>query len=221
MIAKMVVTTMPELLAYMNKEHKLALEDYLHVYGGIPASKKIVHVRLLSIDNQCMTILFNHKDLEYDMEKTIVFEPPLEDRDEAQTRLRHMAREAAAKRQLAYFQINDMKYPSSIAEYVLILAVLLPTICYNFRQVLYWIPMPASLRQYLASDNVLRAIIFLEFMIHLAEVFFLLRPKLNFYRVPPDFLIEWYLFGLLEGYPVMRRLGEMAAAVKATADAKI
>ncbi|AQZ15978.1 YDR476C [Zygosaccharomyces parabailii] len=218
----MVVTRMPpELLAYMNKEHKVALEDFLHVYGGVSDSNKIIHVRLLSMDSQCMTILFNHKDIEYDIEKTIVFDPPLEgDRDKAWGRLRRMAREAAAKRHLAYFQINDMSYPSSLLEYLIIVGILLPIICYNFRQVLYWMPMPLSLRKFLDSDNILRAIIFLEFLIHLAEVTTILRPKLQFYRVPPDFLIEWYLFGLLEGYPVVKRFEKMAAREAAAVDAK-
>lgn len=205
-----------DLLADMNKKHKLALEDYLYVFGGV--SEKVINVRLLNIDSQCMTILFNHKDIEYDIEKAIIFEPPLKDRSEAVARLNHMAHEAAAKRQLAPFQVNDMAYPGSVMEYLVILGVFLPILCYKFRPLLYRLPIPLHVCQLLDSDAVLRTIILLEFLTHLAETLIFLKPKLHFYRVPPDFLIEWYLFGMLEGFAPLKRLTRMAARVEAAAD---
>ncbi|GCE98103.1 hypothetical protein ZYGM_000970 [Zygosaccharomyces mellis] len=205
-----------DLLANMNKKHKLALEDYLYVFGGV--SEKVINVRLLNIDPRCMTILFNHKDIEYDIEKAIIFEPPLEDRSEAVARLNYMAHEAAAKRQLAHFQINDMAYPESVMEYLIILAVFLPIACYKFRSLLYWLPIPLNVRQSLDNDTVLKTIILLEFLTHLVETLFFLKPKLLFYRVTPDFLIEWYLFGMLEGFAPLKRLKRMAARAESTAD---
>lgn len=56
----------------------------------------------------------------------------------------------------------------------------------------------------------------LEVLMHLAETLIFLRPKLQFYRVPPDFLIEWYLFGILEGFAPVKRLSRMASRVEAT-----
>lgn len=206
---------MKEVLAYMNKERKLALEDYLYVFGGVAVLDKVMNVRLLSIDSQCMTILFNHKEIEYDIEKTIVFEPPLEDCSKAKERLQQMAYEAAAERKLAPFQINGMSYPSSIMEYLIIFGVLLPVVCYNYRPLLHQLPISLSLCEFLDNDIVLRTLMALMFLTHLIESLVFLRPKLNFYRVPPDFLIEWYLFGILEGYSTVRRLKEMASKISA------
>lgn len=212
----MTIGNVQKLLATLNKNHKLALEDFLYVYGGV--SKKVINVRLLNLDSQYMTILFNHRDIEFDIEKTIVFEPPLKDYRDAVSRLNHMAHEAADKRHLAHFQIDDMAYPESISDYLIILGVLLPVLCYKYRSLLYWLPMPAYVCEYLDNDAVLRTIILLEFVTHLVEVRFLLKPKLQFYRVPPDFLIEWYLFGMLEGFATFKRLKNMAARFEATAD---
>lgn len=205
----MAVGNVQDLLANMNKKHKLALEDYLYVFGGVSSSEKVLNVRLLNLDSQCMTILFNHKDIEYDIEKIIIFEPPLEDRSEATARLNRMAREAAAKRHLAHFQINDMVYPQSFIEYLVLLGVFLPMLCYKFRPLLYWLPIPLHIRQWLDNDVILRTIMLLEVLMHLAETLIFLRPKLQFYRVPPDFLIEWYLFGILEGFAPVKRLSRM------------
>lgn len=200
------------IVTHMNRDHKLALEDYLYVYGNVPIRDEIRHVRLLNIDLELMTIQFNHEDIEFDIEKAIIFDPPLKDWSEAKTRLVKMAHEAADKRHLSYIQVSDMCYPSTLVEYFILLGISLPVICYFFRQVLYWLPFPSVVLEFLDNDNVLRSIIGLVIGIHLVETWVFLKPKLQFYRVPTDFLIEWYLFGVLEGYPPVRRLEKMAAA---------
>lgn len=200
------------IVTHMNKDHKLALEDYLYVYGGVPITKKIKHVRMHSIELECMTLQFMHDDIDYDVEKTILFQPALKDWSEAKSKLVTMAHEAAAKRNLSHIQINDMSYPDTVVEYIVIIAVLLPFICYKWRKVLWWLPIPSSVASFLDNDNVLRGVMLFAFLTHLLESWALLRPKLNFYRVPTDFLVEWYLFGLLEGFAPVKRLERMARA---------
>lgn len=200
------------IITHMNKDHKLALEDYLYVYGGVPITEKIKHVRLQNIELECMTLHFMHEDIEYDVEKTIVFQPALKDWSEARTRLVDMAHDAAKKRHLSHIQINDMSYPDTVVEYVVIAAVFLPFICYKWRLVLHWLPLPSFVIHFLDNDNVLRLVMLFAIATHILECWVLLRPRLNYYRVPTDFLVEWYLFGLLEGLAPVKRLERMARA---------
>ncbi|QLQ78381.1 hypothetical protein HG537_0A06280 [Torulaspora globosa] len=198
------------IVTHMNKDHKLALEDYLYVYGGVPITEKIKHVRLQSIELESMTLQFSHEDIDCDVEKTIVFKPALKDWSEAKSRLVTMAHEAADKRNLSRIQINDMSYPDTFVEYLVIIGVFMPFICYKWRQVLLWLPLPSIVVEFLDNDNVLRVIMVLEILTHFLETWTLLRPRLNYYRVPTDFLVEWYLFGLLEGFAPVKRLERMA-----------
>ncbi|QLL30818.1 hypothetical protein HG536_0A06330 [Torulaspora globosa] len=198
------------IITHMNKDHKLALEDYLYVYGGVPITEKIKHVRLHGIELECMTLQFMHEDIDCDVEKTILFKPPLKDWSEAKSRLVTMAHEAADKRNLSHIQINDMSYPDTAIEYIVIIGVFLPFICYKWRKVLSWLPLPSLVIEFLDNDNVLRGIMALAIVTHVLETWTLLRPRLNYYRVPTDFLVEWYLFGLLEGFAPVKRLERMA-----------
>lgn len=206
--------TVQRILAHMNKDHRLALEDYLYVYGGVSVTDQITNVRMLNIELEYMTLQFHHGDVGFDIEKTILLEPPLKDWAEAKERLVTMAHQAADKRRLSYIQVNDMSYPGTILEYFVIIAAQLPLICYTYRQVLYWLPVPLAVKQYLDSDLKLLGVAVLALLIHLFETLFLLRPRLEFYRVPTDFLIEWYLFGILEGYAPVRRLERMARLIE-------
>lgn len=194
------------IIAHMNKDHKLALEDYLFVYGNVPITDKIAHVRMLAIELDHMVLQFNHFDVEFEIEKTILFEPPLADWKEARERLVGMAKDAAAKRGFSHIQINEMSYPNSIGEYLLIFLVMMPPVCYFNRSLLQWVPVVGA---WLDNDALLLTVFVATVVCHFAECILLLKPKLDFYRVPTDFLIEWYLFGLLEGYPAVKRLNQL------------
>lgn len=198
------------IIAHMNRDHRLALEDYLYVYGKVPITSHIRFVRMQNIELECMTLQFTHKELETDVEKIILLEPPLKDWNEARPRLVEMAHSAAAKRGLSTIQVNDMRYPSTVAEYALICAIFLPFLCYKFRGLLQWLPLPSVVLKFLDNDQVLGGIIIFAIVAHFIEVVAILRPKLHFYRVPTDFLIEWYVFGMLEGYPCIKRLDRLA-----------
>ena len=195
------------IIAHMNKDHKHALEDYLFVYGSVPITDKIAYVRLSNIELDHMTLQFNHFDVEFEIEKPIPFEPPLQDWSEARTRLVTMAKEAAAKRNLSHLQINEMRYPSTLYEYTVMVLVFTPLICYYNRSLLSF--FPEVLRLFLDNDRVLLSFQAAAFLIHLGECLFLLKPRLDFHRVQPDFLIEWYLFGMLEGFPTVKRFDRL------------
>lgn len=211
--ARMSEAARQAIVAHMNRDHRLALEDYLYVYGKVPITSDVRFVRMLSIDLDCMTLQFTHKGLETDIEKIILLEPPLKDWNEARPRLVEMAHTAASKRGLSTIQVNDMSYPSTVPEYALICAVFLPFLCYKYRSLLYWLPLPSALLKFLDNDLVLGGVILFAVVTHFIEVITILRPKLIYYRVPTDFLIEWYVFGMLEGYPCIKRLERLAGGM--------
>ena len=203
----------------LNLNNQLLLQDILCVYGHIAIDNKISHIRLTTLDDLHMTLQFKHADIPSLVEKIIQVDNDQDDSEaDMKSRLLRMGEHAAMKRGLSTVQVNEMAYPGSILEYLIIFGVCLPTLCYKFRKLLYfgfqWIPLPQDLSnlllKFLDNDSVLLSIIVLELIIHLGETLLLLRPRLEYYRVPNDFLIEWYFFGLLEGYAPVRRLGKLA-----------
>lgn len=202
--------TAQSIIAHMNKDHKHSLEDYLYVYGNIPITKKVSHVRMKDFDVDHMTLVFQHSDIDFDVEKVIVFDPPLQGLSMAREKLVVMAKEAAAKLNHSHVIINAVAYPQNFIEYLIIFLAFLPFAAYKNRSILMYLPFPAVIVQFLSKDFVLIAVMLFVLVVHGAECIFLLRPKLNFYRVPTDFLVEWYFFGMLEGYGAIRRFNSIA-----------
>ncbi|CEP63735.1 uncharacterized protein LALA0_S09e01332g [Lachancea lanzarotensis] len=195
------------IVAHMNKSHKLALEDYLYAYGDVPITDQIANVRLEKIELTHMTLSFNHFDVEFEIEKVVLFDPPLQDWAESRPRLVEMAKIAAAKRGFSHVQINELSPPSGLLGYGFIALVFLPLMCYFYRPLLNYVPFVGS---YFDNGRLLLGIELAAFIIHVGECVFYLKPRLDFYRVPTDFLIEWYFFGCLEGYPAVRRFEQLA-----------
>ncbi|AGO12130.1 AaceriAEL231Cp [[Ashbya] aceris (nom. inval.)] len=196
------------IIVQMNQERRLALEDYLTTYGRVPIGTKVNEVRLAGIELDHFTLRFRHSDVELEIEKTIALDPPLQHLDEAPARLDAMAREAAARRGLAPVQVRGGATPSVLG-WLLIALIYLPAACYYKPHLLSW-ALPAVLLQRTVLQSVLVAVA----VCHAAECMLLLRPRLHTYRVPTDYCIEWYFFGLLEGYPAIRRFDRVAQSLK-------
>ncbi|CCH42860.1 putative membrane protein [Wickerhamomyces ciferrii] len=198
------------ILSHMNKSHRLAIEDYLNVYGNVIINKKISNVKMTHIDLDHMVITFTHDDLDFVIEKPIPFEPPLTDLSEARVKLVEMAKFAANKRGYAHFQISDIKYPG-VYNLILIFIIYLPLLSYFFPSILH----NSYTTSYLSSNSIdwlqknSLNITYVTLGAHLLENLFIFRPKLNKYRVPPDFLIEWYIAGLIEGFPAIKRFNKL------------
>ncbi|CDO94452.1 unnamed protein product [Kluyveromyces dobzhanskii CBS 2104] len=203
--------TSQSIIAHMNKDHKLALEDFLYAFGNVPITSQISSVRLKEFELDHMTILFQHAAIDFDIEKVIALDPPMDSFREARDRLVSMAKEAASKRGVSHVRINEMSYPRDIDEFLIItFAFVLPLVVYWKRGILRYFPLPQVVINFISKDAVLLPIIIGVMICHAAENYFLLRPRLNFHRVPTDFLIEWYFFGMLEGYPTVRRFNDLA-----------
>ena len=99
---------------------------------------------------------------------------------------------------------------------MILVGVALPPLCYLYRPALHAIfflvpnPVGSTLEAWLDSDLVLRLIIVAEFLTHALETLIFVVPRLKYYRVPGEFVPEWLLLGLLEGYGPARRLDTKA-----------
>lgn len=200
------------ILSHMNKDHRLAIEDYLCVYGNVIINKKIDNIKMTHIGLDHMVIQFTHDDLDFQIEKPIQFEPPLKDLSEARVKLVEMAKFAAEKRGYSHVQVADYRYPS-LAGWALILTIYPPLFAYFFPSLLrnqYVLSVLSASKVEWILKNSLN-ITGLVFIIHFFECILILRPKLNKYRVPTDYLIEWYIAGLIEGNFANKRLDALIA----------
>ncbi|CDK28383.1 unnamed protein product [Kuraishia capsulata CBS 1993] len=198
------------ILSHMNKDHSVAVEDYLSVYGGVTVDNKVANVRMRDIELDHMTIGFNHELIETEVLKPIPFDPPMKSLREARERLVAMAKEAAAKRGYSHISINEMVYPPKQNYPVLVLTVLL---IWGFFKpdYLYGVVYPKVLPQPV-TDFVRFLTPFSFYLIaflHIGECFLCMRPRLNKHRVPLDFKIEWMLDCLIEGFPSWKRFDKL------------
>ncbi|CEP22874.1 unnamed protein product [Cyberlindnera jadinii] len=198
------------ILAHMNKDHYVSVEDYLVVYGKVTSIEKVSNVKMTEISLDHMTITFNYKEVEYSLEKVIPFEPPLKDLKEARERLVEMARFAAKERGFSPFQIKDFTYPG-LRNRLLISLIYLPAIT-HFAPDLIINPtvrgfIGDSFGDWLVNNSL--NITWLTLGIHALESLFIMRPKLNHFRVPRDYQLEWYVSSIIEGFPAIRRFNKL------------
>lgn len=110
----------------------------------------------------------------------------------------------------APWQVKKVIPPSSVVDWAVILLVALPTVCYYYRPVLYWLFLPfgdhSLLLHKLDHNATLLSIIVAEFVTHALETWWFLWPELQFHRVSQKLWLPWILWGLLEGYGPVRRL---------------
>ncbi|AJU71577.1 AFH_G0013230.mRNA.1.CDS.1 [Saccharomyces cerevisiae] len=211
------------LIVSINDTHKLGLEDCLAVFGHVPITKAVKHVRLTEIDTQTstFTLKFLHTETGQNIEKIIYF---IDNDTGNDTRtatgikqiFNKMFRIAAEKRKLSLIQIDTVEYPCTLVDLLILVGVALPPLCYLYRPALHAIfflvpnPVGSTLEAWLHSDLVLRLIIVAEFLTHALETLIFVVPRLKYYRVPGEFVPEWLLLGLLEGYGPARRLDTKA-----------
>ncbi|GMM35439.1 hypothetical protein DASC09_027640 [Saccharomycopsis crataegensis] len=205
-----------KILAHMNKDHKLALEDYLVVYGDVKMDDKISDIKLKNIEKSQLIISFKHRDVDFEIEKYIPIEPPMENvLSDSRPRLVQMAKDAAAARGFSHVQIKKMVYPNKPANFVLlflvgnlIFAFFKPTLYYDT----FWNgqlgvssanPVLSFLRKYTST------ILYATVVCHLMETMLILRPKLNKYRVPTDIRIEWIIAAFFEGFGAIKRFNTL------------
>lgn len=196
--------------SHMNKDHKLSIEDYLVSYGHVDIAK-VKSFSMTHIDTESLTITFRLKDTDLNLEKIIPFDPPMKSLSDARDRLGSMAKDAAAQRGFSHIQINEYVYPGTsgvLAHFLIHSALFVGFFPALFNNRLF----SAFIKQPVIDWLVRHAfkIELLAILIHVAEVYFILMPLAQYYRVE-DFRLEWYIAGIIEGFPAIRRLKQLVA----------
>lgn len=203
----------PATIGHWNTERSHNLKDIICVYGKV--KDRPYSIRLVGVEGTALEFSFKmDESVELQMTKFVDLQKQDEETDEeALVRLAHAAAEKLGKR---YDALDRVLYPSSIADFAVIVLVLLPPLAYFYRPLLHilfpsWFPVIGRLGDFLDNTKILLAIIVLEFGIHIGEVVFGLWPLLYYHRITeaPDLLTEFLFYGILEGYGPIRRMKEL------------
>lgn len=205
-----------KILAHMNKDHKLALEDYLAVYGDVKVDSLVSDIKLKALEKDKMLISFKKEGIDFEIEKPIAIDPPMKDiASEARTRLVDMAKKAAAKRGYLHIQIKEVVYPNKFMNYV-ILGLVYVMIFAFFKPHLFYVTFLQNYLKVSPHNSVLvflkkynSEIFYATLVAHIGESMFWLMPKLRKYRVPTDIKLEWLVACLFEGFGAIRRFNEL------------
>lgn len=206
------ITAMEQkILAHMNQDHKLALQDYLAVYGGVRITNAISNIKLKAISNDSLLIAFTHRDVDFEIEKPIALDPPLGSLGEARERLVEMAKYAADKRGYSHKQIKEILYPTKIYEFVLLGLVWNLIISWYNPHYFYciflqkWLGILGTNSVLLFLQKYNNAILYTTAVLHVLEAAFVMAPLLAKYRVPIDYRVEWLAATVFEGFPAVLR----------------
>lgn len=219
------------IIQHMNRDHQLALLDYLAVYSNVsPKSINTRSVRISDIDVEKFTI--NYIDSKsIPQSKTIVFSSANEDDNitvsslkDLRPKLVSMAVYAAKKQGLSHKRITKVTYPNHPSSYVLwlvflsaIYATLKPK---DFARKIG--PISVKLLNNVpdfAGPAVTKILTFLlkyganiikgMYIVHIGEILFFTVPNIRKYRVPTPQALQWILFNFVEGYHALQRFGKL------------
>lgn len=206
------------ILTHMNKDHTLALYDYLHYYARIdldPTDPK-TSVRMLDMTPEYITLEYTapFRHLPTKVELPVV--PAVGSRSDGgpseREALMSMAKEAAASQGYAPHRVTTYAPPSSLLEYTVICGTLVnipPVRDFLLTSVLPpWVADTALMRTLQYSPWALALGVLI---VHLTELVVFMRPLLNKWRVPPRPRAWWYLAALMEGFPAVRRFKGLTA----------
>ncbi|KAK6456459.1 uncharacterized protein RJT20DRAFT_135212 [Scheffersomyces xylosifermentans] len=213
------------IIGHMNKDHQLALIDYLVVYGNVELSTIVQpSVAISKVDEK--TLVIDYKSTQDS--KTHSFSIDWADASEHENvkvtqlsdlkdKLVAMAKYAADKQGFSHKQIKKVLYPSAISSPMYLAFIVLflnaydPYILRNlfgkdaiFQKIIPYLPAFATNLYGLFESNAAKIAIVLG-LVHLTEVTFFTLPQTRKYRVPFPQRIQWILMHLFEGFFVILR----------------
>lgn len=216
------MTKTDQVLEHMNKDHQLALLDYVVVYGNI-RSEDIVKssVRLTRVDKEKMTINYNIKrskalqtfELEWknaNEPNDIVISKP----DHIRPKLISMAKYAAAKQGYSHVQLKRAIPPKG-AWLMYVLFILLAASAWDYKKVKEWLAsdpllsrispyVPLQLYNFIDSINK-KLVFFVTYGIHIFEAICIMLPRTIRYRLPLSKKIAWCVMNFFEGFLTLLR----------------
>ncbi|OBA23216.1 hypothetical protein METBIDRAFT_36458 [Metschnikowia bicuspidata var. bicuspidata NRRL YB-4993] len=208
---------------HMNKDHHLALVDYVVVYGKERLSNIDVHsVHIAHVTVDELALKYKAKN---GMEQDLKLEWNSVDDGEGlrvesmldiKAKLIAMAKHAAQKQGFSHKQITKILPPKTVTPFVAYAFAALSVATYIKRDFL------RSVLGLVFSQNspgVESFLVFAEkrvlpiagamYAIHLLEMLFLVRPKTVKYRMPWPTKLAWMTFSFFEGYLCVPRLNSL------------
>lgn len=169
------------------------------------ASNTITNIKLKSIDFEGLTVSFKHPLVDTEMLRPIPFDQKCENWTQVEDKLIEMSKISATSRNLSNLRISGISYPTSIPNLFLIFLVLLLPFGYFYSHLLYDTVFANYLPFMLKLKPFHNAIFYITTIIHILEFYILFVPRINKYRVPLDYTIEWFVLTLLDGYESIKR----------------
>lgn len=214
------------IISHMNKDHQLALLDYVTVYGKAdPKSIDKDSVKMTEVDEKLVSITYStisgdkkyFKILWSDAEegKDVVVNSLLDIRAKTVA----MAEYAAELQGYSYKQLNKVVLPGNVFEWTMYVyaaftlitlydQTLIRRIVSNeavLKKALSYVPAVFGSVYDLFEENI-RNIALGLYAVHLTEIYFLSWPKLVKYRVPTPKRVGWLAMHVIEGFMVPLRL---------------
>lgn len=206
----------------MNKDHQLALNDYILHYGKFPESLlDKTSVKMTEVDEKKFTVEF--KDKVGSSYKRIIYydiEPTTSSTLSIKDNLVTMAKASASKRGYAHYQITKVSYPS-FAIMMWVLFFVLNFLSFDaemFKTVMkkstflveLYSMLPTSLKSLLVvMEKYANVIAFATYTIHLIEIAFVTIPQVKKYRVPFKASLMWIIMNFIEGYFTITRFNKL------------
>lgn len=207
------------IISHMNKDHQLAVIDYLVVYGDVKPSDLVQTSALISsVSEKSMTIdyesknagkkstTFNWEDLQEDENVKV------ESMKDLKSKLVAMAKYAAKKQ--GYSHIRVTLYPDLDLNTLFMFSIgglfMLAVIDLLLMKALFakdpitsaitaYFPGPVWSVLNFAGDNI-KLITFTTYLIHIFEVAFATVPRIIKYRVPIPQAVCWLVVNFIEGF---------------------
>lgn len=217
------------IINHMNKDHQMALNDYLIAYGGVKGSDLDEDSsKIAEIDEKQMKIIYKLKSKPKFHVFSITWNSAPEKENvqvqslkDLRAKLVSMAKYAAEKQGYSHIKIKKvlLPRPQNFILYPILGLLLLAAIdVQEFKRLLFSDPLFLSLSSYVPKnadfffqvleDNT--RLIFLTYCIlHATEVLFGILPKLIKYRVPFFKKIAWIVMTFVEGIFALRRFNSL------------
>lgn len=214
--------------SHMNLIHRMALIDYLVVYGKVRESTLVKDsVAILEIDEEKMLITYTIKQTHSTQKLTLVWRDVHEADNvevkgygDLREKLTSMAKYAASKRGYSHRKIDEIVWPLyAIPVYVIF--VLWTFSLYDkgsFTALLTNYPalrnlgskIPASLySSRIFSDKFSKSLYLGLYSVHLCEAIFITLPRVIYFRVPFLKKLVWMFMNFIEGFFVLNRFNAL------------
>lgn len=214
--------TKQRIIVHMNRDHQIALVDYVVVYGRQPIRTfRPNTVEIADISTESMKLRFELSDgtikaIDIEWSKADEAESvSVESSSDIKPKLVSMAKYAAKRRGYSHNQITKYAPPKTGLSYfmyasaALLTATLLkPDLISGTFKALPFNRLP-FLSKWLYVERNIRTIWYTIYGIHLAEMLLVLSPQIKYHRMPAQTAATWLGMNFIEGFLPLLRLRKM------------